>query len=141
MSRAHGKGAHFAIDDSGGTLRNISGDVDNTTGLPGARALSEVTSYTDAGERFIPGLEGATFTVSGQWSTTATTGSMTVLNSLRTALNTATFNFGPEGTASGAIKYSGECWMENLVTAAAVKDKVPFVATFKMDNGLTVGTF
>lgn len=141
MSRSHGKNAHFAIDDSSGTLRNISADVDNTTGLPGARALSEVTSYTDTGERFIPGLEGSTFTVSGQFSSTATTGSVTVLNSLRTYASTATFNFGPEGSGTGAIKYSGECWMESFVTAAAVKDKVPFTATFRMDNGLTVGVF
>jgi hypothetical protein len=141
MSRAHGKNAHFSIDDSGGSLRDISADVDNTTGLPGARALSDVTSYTDGGERFIPGLEGAPFTVTGQFNSAATTGSVTVLNSLRTAANTASFVYGPEGNASGAIKYSGECWMDGLVTAAAVKDKVPFSASFRMDGTLTVGVF
>ena len=67
ISRAHGKDAYFAVDDSGGTLRNISAHVDSVSGLPSARALSDVTSFTDTGERFIPGLQGASFTVSGQF--------------------------------------------------------------------------
>lgn len=141
MSRAHGKDAYFSVDDSGGTLRNISGDVDNVSGLPGGRILSEVTSFGDAGERFVPGQQNATFTVTGQWSTTATTGSMTVLNGLRTASATSTIEWGPDGNGTGDVKYSCEAWLETLDVAVAVKDKVPFSATFRMDNGLTVGTF
>lgn len=141
MSRAHGKDAYFAVDDSGGTLRNIGGHVDNVSGLPSARALSEVTSYGDSGERFIPGLQGASFTVTGQWDTAALTGSITVLNGLRTATATSTFEFGPEGNSSGDIRYTAECWLENFTVDVSVKEKVPFSATFRMDNGLTVNTF
>lgn len=141
MSRSHGKGAVFSLDDVGTTLRNISGHVDNVSGLPGAAALSEVTSFGDAGERFIRGLQGLTFTVSGQFDTAATTGSITVLNGLRTATATSSFEYGPEGSSSGKIKYSGECWMESFTVDASVKDKVPFSATFRLDDGLTVGTY
>lgn len=139
--RSHGKGAVFKIDDSGGTLRDIGGHVDNVSGLPGARALSEVTSYGDDGERFIPGTEGTTFTVTGQFDSTASTGSATVLNSLRTAANTATYEYGPEGGATGDIKYTGECWMENFTVDASVKEKVPFSATFRTDNAIGVSAF
>lgn len=141
MSRAHGKDSVFKVDDSGGTLRDISNDVDNVSGLPAARALADVTSYGDAGERFYPGLQGATFTVTGQFNSAATTGSVTVLNGLRTAANTATFEYGPEGSTTGKIKYTAECWLESFTTDSSVKDKVPFSATFRMDNGLTVTTF
>lgn len=141
MARAHGKDAYFAVDDSGGTLRNIGGHVDNVSGLPGARALSEVTSYGDTGERFIPGLQGKPFTVTGQWDTAALTGSITVLNSLRTASATSTFEYGPEGNSGGDVKYTGECWLEDFTVDASVKEKVPFSATFRIDNGVTVTTF
>lgn len=141
MSRVHGKDSKFLVDDSGGTLRDISGHVDNVAGLPGARALSDVTAYGDAGERFIPGLQGLTFTVSGHFDSAATTGSATVLNGLRTASATSSFEYGPEGSTTGKVKYSGECWMEGLTVDSSVKEKVPFSATFRLDNGLTVGTF
>ncbi|WP_427422659.1 hypothetical protein [Lysinibacillus fusiformis] len=141
MSRSHGKDAYFAVDDSGGTLRNISSNVNNVSGLPSARALSDVTAFTDAGERFIPGLQGAQFTVTGNADDTATTGTLTVLNGLRTASATSSFEYGPQSNTSGKVKYSGECWLENLTVDASVTDKVPFSAQFRMDNGLTVGTF
>lgn len=141
MPRTHGKNTKFLVDDSAGTLRDISAHCDNVSGLPGARALSDVTAYGDAGERFIPGLEGLTFTVSGHFDSVATTGSATVLNGLRTATATSSFEYGPEGSTTGKVKYSGEAWVENLTVDSGVKEKVPFSATFRLDNGLTVGTF
>lgn len=141
MSRAHSKNSVFSIDDSGGTLRTITSHVDNVSGLPGAAQLSEVTAFGDAGEKFIRGIEGTTFTVSGMWDTAATTGSITVLNGLRTATSTSSFEYGPEGSTATNIKYSGECWLESFTVDAAVKDKVPFSATFRLDGAVTVGTY
>jgi len=141
MARSHGKDAVFKIDDSGGTLRDISNHVDNVSGLPGARAMSELTSYGDTGDRFIPGTQGTRFTVTGQFDSAALTGSATVLNSLRTAANTATYEYGPEGSTASDIKYTGECWMENFTVDASVKEKVPFSATFVTDNAITVSAF
>lgn len=141
LSRTHGKDAVFKIDDSGGSLRDISGHVNNVSGLPSARALADVTAYGDAGERFIPGLQGAQFTVTGNFDSAATTGSATVLNGLRTTTTTSTFEYGPEGGTTGKIKYTAECWLENLSVDSSVTDKVPFSAQFRMDNGLTVSTF
>lgn len=141
MARSHGKDAVFKLDDSGGTLRDISNHVDNVSGLPGARALSEVTSYGDTGDRFIPGTQGVSFTVTGQFDSAASTGSATVLNGLRTAAATSTYEYGPEGSTTGKIKYTGECWMESFTVDASVKDKVPFSATFRTDNAITVSSF
>lgn len=141
MARAHGKDVYFSIDDSGGTLRNISGHVDNVSGLPGGRQMSEVTSFGDQGVRNIPGLVNVTYTVSGQFDTAATTGSYTVLNGLRTTTATASFEYGPEGNTAGDVKQSGECWMTEFTTDAAVGDKVPFSATFQVDGVVSSGTF
>lgn len=141
MSRAHSKSSVFSLDDGSGSLRAITAHVSNVTGLPGAAQLSEVTAFGDAGERFIRGIEGTTFTVSGMWDTAALTGSITVLNGLRTSTSTASFEYGPEGGSATNIKYSGECWLESFTVDAAVKDKIPFSATFRLDGAVTVGTY
>lgn len=141
IARSHGKDLAFLVDDSGGTLRDISAHVTGVSGLPGSRALDDVTAAGDGGDKSIPGLFSGQFTVSGWWDDTASTGSHTVLNGLRTTTATSSFEYGPEGSASGDIKLSGECWLESLTYDAEVRGAVPFSATFKVDGTLTTGTF
>lgn len=141
MSFVHGKDAAFKLDDSGGTLRTLSSYVDNVSGLPGARNLSEVTAFGDQGTKSIPGLANITFSISGHFDSTATTGPNAVLNGLRTATATATFEYGPEGGTSGKVKFSGECWLTNYVSDASVAEKVSFSADFQVDGTVSSGTF
>lgn len=141
MAFTHGKDAVFRLDDSAGTLRTLDTFVDNVAGLPGSRALSEVTAFTDEGVKNIPGLQSGSITVSGHYDSTATTGPDAVFNGLRTATATATFEYGPEGATTGKIKYSGECWLQDYTVDATVADKVPFSATLTVDGTVTRGTF
>jgi len=142
MARASGKDLVFKIDDSGGTLRDISTHVTSVAGLPGARALDDATGAGEGGDKSLPGLFSGSFTVSGWFDTTATTGSHTVLNGLRTHTATSSFEYGPGGGGTGAIKLSGESWMESLTYDAEVRGGVvPFEAQFKVDGTVTTGTF
>lgn len=141
MAFTHGKDAVFSVDDSGGTLRDLSAFVDTVSGLPGARQLSEVTAFGDEGVKNIPGLQNVPFTVSGHFDPTATTGPNAVLNSLRTASSTASFEYGPEGSGSGATKFSGEAWLSNYTVDASVSEKVSFSAEFQVDGTVTAGTY
>lgn len=141
MAFVHGKNAVFSVDDSGGTLRNISSQVNNVSGLPGARALSEVTAFGDGGTKSIPGLQDVSFTVAGMYDSTALTGTYTVLNGLRTAAATSTFEYGPEGSTTGKPKMTGECWLSELNFDASVGDMVPFSATFKVDGLVTTTVY
>lgn len=141
MAFTHGKNAVFAVDDSGGTLRTISQYVDNVQGLPGGRNLSEVTAFGDGGTKSIPGLQNVAFTVSGHFDSTATTGPNAVLNSLRTASATASFEYGPEGSTTGKVKFSGECWLTEYTVDSAVAEKVSFSASFQVDGTVTSGTY
>lgn len=137
----HGKGIVFKLDDSGGTLRDLTTYVDGVTGLPGARQLSDVTVAGSVGTKNIPGLQDCQFTVTGNFDSTATTGPIPVLNSLRTAASTATYEYGPEGSTTGSQKYTGECWLMGYTIDAKVTDKVPFSAVFRTDNGVTLTTY
>lgn len=141
MSFTHGKDTVFKIDDSGGTLRTLTSYVDQVSGLPGARQFSEVTAMGDSGVKQIPGLQNVSFSVQGHFDSTATTGPNAVIASLRTATATATFEYGPEGGASGDVKFSGECWLTEYTVDASVSDKVSFSASFQVDGTVTEGTF
>jgi len=137
----HGKDAVFSLDDAAGTLRAVKGYLNTVSGLPGGRGLSETTAFGDQGTRNIPGLANTTFSVAGHFDTTASVGITTVLNGLRTATATATFEYGPEGSASGKVKYSGECWLTEMTVDASVSDRVPIAATFQVDGVVAVGTY
>jgi hypothetical protein len=141
VSFVHGKGAVFSLDDSGGTPRAIRIYLNQISGLPGARALSEVTAFGDDGTKSIPGLANVPFTIGGHYDATASTGVATVLNGLRTTTATSTFEYGPAGGASGALKISGECWMSEYTIDASVSDRVPIAASFQVDGIPTLGTF
>lgn len=141
MGFVHGKDIAFQLDDSAGTLRNIKIYLNQVSGLPGARALSETTAFGDQGSRFIPGLANNTFSVAGHFDSSATTGVATVLNGLRTATATSSVEYGPEGSASGKVKYTAECWLTEFTIDASVSDRVPVSATFQVDGVVTAGVY
>lgn len=141
MSFVHGKGAVFALDDSGGTPRDVFPYLNQISGLPGARALSEVTAFGDSGTKSIPGLANIPFSIGGHYDATASVGIATVLNGLRTTTATSTFTYGPAGNASGAIKVTGECWMNEYTIDASVSDRVPISASFQVDGIPTLSTY
>lgn len=141
MGFVHGKDIDFQLDDSAGTLRTIKVDLNSVSGLPGARGLSETTAFGDQGTRYIPGLANQTFQIAGHFNSAATTGVTTVLNGLRTATATTSFVYGPEGSTTGKVKYTGECWLNEFSIDAAVADRVPVAATFQIDGVVTSGVY
>ena len=68
-------------------------------------------------------------------------GTATVLNGLRTATATASFEYGPEGSTTGKVKFTGECWLTELSIDASVSDRVPIAASFQVDGVVTVGVY
>lgn len=141
MAFTHGKDVAFKLDDSGGTLRTLSTYTDSVSGLPAARELADVTAFGAGGTKWIPGLQNVTFTASGHFDSTTTTGPHAVLNSLRTTTATASFEYGPEGADTGDVKLSGECWLTEYTVDANVREKVSWSATFQVDGTVTNGTF
>lgn len=141
MSFVHGKGAIFSLDDSGGVLRTLTIYLNAVSGLPGARALSEVTAFGDSGTKSIPSLANVQFSIGGHYDATATTGVSTVLNGLRTTTATSSFEYGPAGSATGALKILGECWMTALTYDSTVSDRVPIAASFQVDGIPTLSAY
>lgn len=141
MAFVHGKDAVFSLDDSSGTLRLIKAYLNQVSGLPGARGLSETTAFGDQGQRNIPGLAVNQFSIAGHADFASATAIGQLLNGLRTTTATSSFEYGPEGSTTGKVKYSGECWMTDFEVGANVNDKVSISASFQVDGVVTPGTY
>lgn len=135
------KNAKFQITDNGATLRDISAYVIGVRGLPGAREVYDVTALGDGGRKWLPGLENVVITLDLMYSSTALVGADTVLGPLRTDTTARAFDYGPEGTATGKIKYSGSCFVRSYEALSRIGDVVRAVAELVVDGQVTRGTY
>src|SRR5579859_3548094 len=103
--KSHGKNANFQITDAGGTIRDISVDVSDVDGLPGASEVAESTGLGATAKSYLGGLNDVKFTVKGQFDDTLLTGSHTVLSGIRGV--SKAFQYGPAGTSVGFVKITG----------------------------------
>jgi hypothetical protein len=103
-----------------------------------AHGKDAVFSLDDSGGTL---LANVTFQIGGHYDATASTGVATVLNGLRTATATASFEYGPAGSATGALKILGECWMTEYTIDASVSDRVPVAATFQVEGIPTLSAY
>lgn len=142
MAPTHGKDAAFLLEDSAAsTLRNISDQLTNIA-FNRSNDTHDSTTFGKEGHTFIAGLTNGTITIDGFWDKTASTGSATVLDSLM-GLDAVTvgWEYGPEGNASLAVKYSGECVLASLDVSEPVADLVTFTAQLQISGDVTKGAF
>ena len=132
----HGKAAVFKIDDSGGTLRNIS-DALNSISFPREAEVLETTSFGSSDRTYIVGFKNATISIEGSFDATYD-------GYLAGALGqdaTLSFEYGPEGSTSTQVKYTGECILTSYESTAGVGDVVSVSAEFQITGAVTRGTY
>ena len=135
------KESKFLLDDTGGTQRDLSAYITDVRGLPGPRNLNEVTALGDSGAKFIPGLQDVVITLNGIFDDTATSGPDAVLGPLRTHTSAVDFEYGPEGTATGDVKYSGTCWVTTYDLRSRVGNRVEWSASLQAQGTVTRGAY
>ena len=108
---------------------------------PGPRALNEVTALGDSGAKFIPGLEDVTIVLGGLFDNTTTSGPDAVLGPLRTHTSAVDFEYGPEGSSAGDVKYSGTCWVIAYELRSRVGNLVEWSAALQVEGTVTRGTY
>ena len=135
------KVSKFLIDDTGGTQRDLSAYITEVRGLPGTRSLSEVTALGDSGAKFIPGLEDIAVSLTGIFDNTATSGPDAVLGPLRTHSSAVDFEYGPEGSSTGDVKYSGTCWVVSYALRSRVGGRVEWSAILQVEGTVARGAF
>lgn len=127
------------IDNSAGAIQNMTSYIDTVSAVGKEYMPLDVTMFSDTAERVIQGIEmSSEVTVSGAFDDTATTGPDAIFGTLVGTINT--FEFNPVGTVSGARKISGEFLWLSYKIVNAVKERVNFELTGKLDNVLTITT-
>lgn len=137
----HGKNAAFKLDNSTGTLTDIS-NVVNDVGLSRDIETGETTSFGNSSKTYIVGLSDATISVSGSYDATVDAhleGTIAAL--LGGTLASASFEVGPQGTAATSIKYSGEALITSYEVSPAVGDVVTFSLDLQVTGAVTRGTY
>jgi len=124
----------FTIADSTGTVRDITPYITKLDGLPGPRRLYGVTAIGDTGDKFSPGLYGATITLELMWSTDALVGPDTIFRVLRDHTAATAFSYKPSGVSSPV--YSGNCWVEDYVIHTVVNTLLMASVSLKVDGAV-----
>lgn len=129
----HGKNAAFKIDDSGGTIRDIS-DVLTDVSISRTADVAEVSAFTNSSKAYVAGLKDATMTISGSFDATVD-GYLSGILGVE-----GSFEFYPIGTTGGNPKASGEAIMTSYDRTPDIGGAVTFSASFQVSGDVTEGT-
>jgi predicted secreted protein len=138
MAFRHGKNASFKIDNSGGTLTDISTYLDDVS-LPRSIETAETTTFGVSGgaKTYVTGLNDSTISIGGKWHATLDG----VLAGILGQDATVSFEYGPEGTTVSRVKYTGEAIVTSYEVGSPVGDVVTFSAELQVTGPVTRGTF
>ena len=136
MAFVHGKSAVFKLDDSGGTLRDISAYLEEVS-MPRSIETAETTTFGSSAKSYITGLTDATISLTGKFDATADGYLAGVVGQSATL----SFEYGPAGSTGGLIKYSGECIMTSYEVGATVGDAVTASVELQVTGAITRGTW
>ena len=130
----HGKSTDFELDDTGGTSRSLS-NVLTSVDFPETIDTAETTAFGATSKSYIVGLRDATISMSGLWDATVD-GYI-----IGTEPATRSFIFGPAGSTSSNVKYTGECILTNYSISYPVGDVVTFSLDLQVTGNVTRGTY
>ena len=122
MAFVHGSDSVFKIDNASGSLTDISAFVNNVD-FPETADVAETTTLGASNKTYIAGLKDATISLGGVGQAA-----------------TLSYEYSPEGTASGKIKYTGECILTNYAISSPVGDVVAFSGDLQVTGAVTRGT-
>jgi len=130
MAFAHGSKAVFKVQNSSGTLTDISQYLTSISFSQEAET-SETTTLGSTAKSYIPGLLDATLSIEGVYDPTvdSTLGGIFGM--------TRTFEYYPQGTTTGNPKFTGTCILTSYNPETAVDEAGTFSAEFQVSGAVT----
>lgn len=130
----HGLNAVFKLHD-GTSLRDLS-SAGTSCSLDLSKDTVETTAFGSTSKTFIPGLRDATFQIDG--SRDATIEGYLYAAFTSSAPAGLAWEYYPEGTASGKVKYSGSCHLTGGPgPSASTDDSVKWSASAQVTGDVT----
>jgi predicted secreted protein len=135
MAFVHGKSSVFKLDNASGSLTDISAFVNNVD-FPETADVAESSVLGASNKTYLVGLRDASISLSGLFDATVDA----ILGAVVGQTATLSYEYSPEGTASGKIKYSGEAILTNYALSSPVGDVVAYSADLQCSGAVTRGT-
>ena len=132
----HGKSTVFKVDNSSGTLTNIS-DTLTDVSFPQSVDTAETSTFGSSAKSYVVGLTDSTVSVSGNFDATVDAHLAGILGQAASV----SFEYGPEGSTNGFVKYTGECFLTSYEKSGAIGDVVSYSAEFQVTGAITRGTY
>ena len=141
MAKAHAKAAVFKIHDSADSLKDLSADCD-TTELQREISTAEVTTFgaTGSARSYVPGLITANVPIGGKWDP-ASNQVDSVLSGIVAKADTVTWEYGPQGSTSGQVKYTGEGILTSYNVSSPVDGAVTWSGNVLVSAAITRTTW
>jgi hypothetical protein len=136
MAFVHGKSTDFRVDNSGGTLTDISAYCDSVD-FPQTVETAETTTFGDSNKDYIVGLKDSTISFSGKWDSALDA----ILAPILGQAASVSFQYGPAGSTVTNVKYTGECFLTSYQVTGSVGDVVTFSAEAQVTGAVTRGTY
>ena len=137
----HGKNTNFQLDNAAGTLVDLSTYI-NEVSFPREVETGETTAFGSSAKSYIVGLSDSSLSVSGMYDATIDAQIVAVIAALDAGtLATASFVYGPEGSTSTRIKFTGECIVTSYEVSSAVGDVVSFSLDLQTTGAVTRTTY
>lgn len=131
MAFSHGSLATFGIDAAGGSSYTDVSAYFSDVSLKDAIDTAETTTLGKTSKNYIPGLEDATFSLSGLYDPTVDA----LVNSCKRVI--VTFRYRPSGAATGKIEYTGSAILTSYKIDTTVSDAASIESEFQVTNGVT----
>jgi predicted secreted protein len=132
----HGKSTVFKVDNAAGTLTDISNTLTDVS-FPQSVETAETTSFGSSAKTYIVGLSDSTVSVSGNFDATVDAHLAAILGQAATV----SFEYGPEGSTAGQVKYTGEAILTSYEKSGAVGDVVTYSTELQVTGAVTRGTY
>ena len=135
MAFVHGKNSVFKLDNASGSLTDISAFVNNVY-FPVTADVAESSVVGASNKTYLVGLRDASISISGLFDATVDA----ILGAVVGQTATLSYEYSPEGTASGKVKYTGEAILTNYALSSPVGDVVAYSADLQCSGAVTRGT-
>ena len=132
----HGKSTVFKVDNNAGSLTDISNTLTDVS-FPQSVDTAETSAVGSSAKSYVVGLSDATLSVSGNFDATVDAHLAAIVGKA----DSVSFEYGPEGSTAGYVKYTGEALMTSYEKSGAIGDVVSYSAEFQVTGAITRGTY
>ena len=132
----HGKAASFKVDNAAGSLTDISNTLTDVS-FQQSEDTAETSTFGSSAKSYVVGLTDSTLSVSGNFDATVDAHLAGILGQAASV----SFEYGPEGSTAGYVKYTGEAYLTSYEKSGAIGDVVSYSAEFQVTGAITRGTY